>query len=534
MQSDSPVGRRHILRAGAGILGWVGLLSASSAWALSGEAVAAGGGTTLIADAVIVDGTGAAAQRGAVRIQGDRIIGVGNLEPRQGETVIDARGQVIAPGFIDTHSHHDIGLFETPDAVEATSQGITTIVVGQDGHSPLPISQIFDKLERTPAAVNVATYVGHNSVRLDAMGKDYKRAATSAEIGRMQKLVAGAMDAGALGISTGLEYDPGIYATKEEVLALAKEAARSGGRYISHVRSEDQFLWPALDEIIAIGRETGMPVQVSHMKLAMTDWWGQADRFLGVLDRARAAGVDITGDVYPYEYWQSTLTVMFPKRDFTSRESAEFALRHLAPADGLLLSQFSPDPSLVGKSVAQVAAERGVDPASALMQLIAESQVAGASERVIGTSMRSDDVAKLIAWPHSNISSDGALADRHPRGAGSFTRVLRKYVREEKLLTLEQAIRKMTLAPAENMGLTDRGVIRAGARADLVLFDPATVADRASSEKPTELSVGISRVWVNGTLVLRDGRATGNRPGLSIRRDPPKPPSDGPVASKLP
>jgi N-acyl-D-amino-acid deacylase len=334
----------------------------------------------------------------------------------------------------------------------------------------------------------------------------------------MRVQVRQGMEAGAIGLSTGLEYDPGIYASKDEVLTLAKEAARFGGRYISHMRSEDQFIWAALDEIINIGRVTGMPVQVSHMKLAMTDWWGQADRFLGIMDRARATGVDITGDVYPYEYWQSTLTVMFPKRDFTNRESAEFALKHLAPPEGLMLSEFSPDRSLVGKTVAQIAAQRGVDPAVALMQLIAESQVPGAREMVIGTSMRGDDIAKLIAWPHANICSDGMLGDLHPRGIGSFPRVLRRYVREEKILTLEQAVNRMTGATAQHMGITDRGVIRPGARADLVLFDAARIADRATSETPSVLSVGISRVWVNGGLVLKDGQATGVHSGQPVLR----------------
>jgi len=500
------------------LLSGIGLSLAAAMLAVSGSAAASPGSTTLITDALIVDGTGAKAKRGAVRIEGDRIVAVGTLKPQKGETVIDADGQVLAPGFIDTHSHHDYGLSETPDAVEATSQGITTIVVGQDGGSQIPVSTLFEQLAKTPAALNVATYAGHNSIRYEVMGEDYKRAATPAEVGKMKTLLGASMDAGALGLSTGLEYDPGIYSTKDEVLTLAKETARLGGRYISHMRSEDQYIWGALDEIVEIGKQTGMPVQVSHMKLAMTDWWGQADRFIGVMDRARAAGVKIIGDVYPYEYWQSTLTVMFPKRDFANRESAEFALKHLAPADGLLLSHFSPDPSLIGKTVADVAVQRGIAPADALMQLIAESQVKDASEGVIGTSMRGDDIATLIAWAHSVISSDGTLAGRHPRGAGSFTRILRKYVREDRLLTLEQAVRKMTGASAENMGIGDRGTIKVGQHADLVMFDPATVADRATTEKPTAQSVGISRVWVNGTLVFSDGRPTGNHPGQIVKR----------------
>lgn len=495
------------------------LLSMAAATLLpTGLANAATAQSTLITGARVVDGTGGPSRPASVRIEGERVVEVGELTPRTGEAVIDAGGQVLSPGFIDTHSHHDIGLFEKPDAVSAISQGITTIIIGQDGGSEPSLSRLFTRMETTPVAVNIASYVGHNSVRAEVLGKDYKRVATASEIERMRARVRAAMRAGALGLSTGLEYDPGIYATKDEVLTLAKEAAHAGGRYISHIRSEDQNIWAALEEIIEIGRATGMPVQVSHMKLAMTDWWGQADRYLGMMDRARAADVDITGDVYPYEYWQSTLTVMFPKRDFSNRESAEFALGHLAPADGLLLSMFSPDATLVGKTVAQIASQRGVDSADALMQLIAESQVPDAEEMVIGTSMRADDVAKLIAWPHANISSDGMLEDRHPRGAGSFTRVLRQYVREQRLLSLEQAVHKMTGAPAAHMGLGDRGVIQPGAHADLVLFDAETVADRATSDNPSALSIGVSRVWVNGGLVFSDGQPTGVRTGQAVRR----------------
>ena len=472
----------------------------------------------MITGARVIDGTGAPERMASVRIVADKITEIGALFPRSGELVVEAHGQVLSPGFIDTHSHHDIGIFTEPAALAATSQGITTIIVGQDGSSDLPVGQLFGMLKTTPIAVNIGSYAGHNSIRARVMGKAFKRAATRAEIARMRKEVKTDMLAGAIGLSTGLEYDPGIYSAKSEVLTLAKEAARYGGRYISHIRSEDQFLWAALDEIVEIGRVTKMPVQVSHMKLAMIDWWGQADRYIAVLDRARNAGIDITGDVYPYEYWQSTLTVMFPNRDFTNRTSAEFALKHLAPSEGLLLSAFSPDPSLVGKTVAQVAAERGIDSADALIQLIAEAQVPGAQEAVIGTSMRADDVAKLIAWPHSNISSDGMLKDRHPRGAGSFTRVLRRYVREQPVLTLEQAVHKMTGAAAKHMGFADRGVIRPGARADLLLFNPDTVADRATSDNPSALSDGITRVWVNGEVVLENGLATGLYPGRPALR----------------
>lgn len=473
---------------------------------------------SLITNVRVVDGTGAPARRAAVRIQGDQIVEIGDLSRQPGERVIDGAGHVLAPGFIDTHSHHDGELFEQPDALAAVSQGITTIIVGQDGSNAYPLPELFRRMRQVPVAVNVGAYVGHNGIRSTVMGEDFRRHATPEEIGRMRELVREGMRAGALGISTGLEYDPGIYSSKEEVVALAREAAAAHGRYSSHMRSEDRRVWEALDELIEIGRATGMPVHVSHMKLAMTDWWGQAGRFIARMDAARAQGIDVTGDVYPYEYWQSGLTVLFPDRDFGNRASAEFALRSLATPEGLLISSFTPDPSLVGKTVAQIARLRGTDPATTLMALIRESESSKGIAGVIGTSMSPADIASLVAWPHANICTDGSLDDRHPRGAGAMTRVLRQYVREQHLLTLEQAVAKLSATAAASAGIRDRGQIRPGMRADLVLFDPATVTDRASLAQPAALSVGIDRVWVNGQVVFENGKATAARPGVSVLR----------------
>ena len=479
---------------------------------------AAAGETTLIVNARIVDGTGAPATEGAVRISGDRIVAIGDLKPAPGETVVDAAGLTLTPGFIDTHSHHDYGLFDDRAALPVVSQGVTTIVAGNDGSMSYPVRELFERQAKTPAAINVATYVGHGDLRSAVMGEDFKRHATPAEVARMKAMVTEGMEAGALGLATGLEYDPGINSDSGEVITLAKEAARYGGRYISHVRSEDRWFWAAIDEIVRIGREAKLPVQVSHIKLAMVDWWGQSRRLLDILEKARADGVDITADVYPYEYWHSTLTVLFPDRDYSNRETAEFVLKSIAPADGLLISEYSLDPSLVGKTIAEIARATAKDEAATLMELTTRSQVDGASEGVIGTSMRADDIAAFIAWPHSNICSDGALVSRHPRSTGAFTKVLRVYVREQKLLAFEEAIRKMTSLGAAHVGIRDRGTIRAGAYADLVLLDPATVADRSTTSDPTALSVGIHTVWVNGQAVFRDGKATGAMPGMGLKR----------------
>jgi N-acyl-D-amino-acid deacylase len=491
------------------------LLLATLAAGCAGEKVT----STLILNASIVDGTGAPARAGAVRIDGDRIVEIGALEPKRGEAVVDAKGLALAPGFIDVHSHHEEGLFEMREAAPVVSQGITTIVAGQDGGMTYPVRDLFERMNETPVAINVATFVGHGNLRADAMGKDdYRRHATAAEVEKMRLGVEDGMEAGALGLATGLEYDPGIYSASEEVIELAREAARHGGRYISHVRSEDRNFWEAIDEIVRIGREAKIPVQVTHMKLAMVDWWGQSARLLGVLDKARAEGIDVTGDIYPYEYWHSDLTVLFPKRNFKDRETAQFVLDHVTPADGIILTEYSPEPALVGKSLAEIAAAKGTDPAVELMDLIARSQGEDDNQSIMGKGMVEKDIDALIAWPHASICSDGSLDSMHPRGRGAFTKVLREYVREKKVLTLEEAVRKMTGLSAASMGIADRGTIRAGTFADLVLFDPATVADRSTFEDPEALSVGIETVWVNGVAVWQDGKATGAHPGRGLKR----------------
>jgi len=477
----------------------------------------------LITNARIIDGTGSPARSGSVRVRADRIIAVGDLQKQPGDSVIDAGGLTLAPGFIDTHSHHDRGLDKDRSAIAVVSQGVTTIIAGQDGSSHIPLAGFFSALEANPPAINVASYVGHGSVRDSILGEDFKRVATPAEVERMKAIVAQEMGAGALGLSSGLEYDPGIYSDPSEVIALAKVAADSGGRYISHMRSEDRELFKAVDELINIGRVNHMPVQISHAKLAMRALWGRAPELIAKLDSARAAGVDVTMDVYPYQFWQSTLTVLYPARDFANRTTTDFVLREVAAPEGLLISRFEPQPEYAGKTVAEIAKMRNSDPATTLEWLIATSEAARKSgghggQGVIATSMDERDIARLIAWPFANISSDGELDGRHPRGFGTFPRVLGRYVRDQHVVTLEEAIRKMTSLAAHNVGIRDRGTIAPGMYADLTLFDPATVTDRATPTDPHALSVGIDRVWVNGTLVFAKGAVTGAYPGRVIRR----------------
>jgi N-acyl-D-amino-acid deacylase len=398
------------------------------------------------------------------------------------------------------------------------SQGITTIIVGQDGSSTLPLAGFFSRLQREPAAVNVASYVGHGTIRREVLGADFKRHATAEEVDRMSAMLRAEMASGALGLSTGLEYDPGIYSAPDEVVALARVAASFGGRYISHIRSEDRTFWQAVDEVIAIGRDARLPVQISHVKLAMHGLWGQAGKLVDVLDRARAAGVNVTADIYPYRYWQSGITVLFPNRDFTNRAEAELVVKEVVKPDDLLITRFEPNPVYAGKTLAQIAAMRGTDAAQALMDVIKEGEAHGTTAGVIATSMDERDIARLIRWPFANICTDGELSGPHPRGFGSFPRVLGRYVREQRVVPLAEAIRKMTSLAAANVGIGDRGTIAPGRYADLVLFDPRTIIDRATTASPHVVSEGIDTVWVNGAVVFTKAATTGKRPGKVLIR----------------
>lgn len=476
----------------------------------------------------IVDGSGAPPFDGAVQIQDGWIAAVHRGHAPSGAKALDGGGLTLAPGFIDTHSHADWDLAGHSAAKAAVSQGITTIVVGQDGGSQLPLAEAFARWTDSPAAVNIASYSGHNALREAVLGEDANRLATDAEIEAMERLLLADLEAGALGFGTGLEYEPGIHAAPGEVLRLARLAAEHGGRYISHLRSEDRWFWEAVEEIITIGRETGMPVQISHIKLAMKSHWGKASELIARLDKARAEGIDITADIYPYTFWQSNMMVLIPSRDLQDRDAFRFALEEIAPPKGFWLTQFEPEPALVGLRLTEIAERRGTSPLDTFMDLAAasvawEERHGKGADSMIGTSMTEADIAALFAWPHTNLCTDGGLVDRHPRAVGSFPRVLGRMVREQGLLTLAEAVHKMTGLSASHMGISDRGLIRAGHRADLVLFDAETIIDHATPENPYALSTGVEGVWVNGERVWADGDTTGLRPGQVLRREKAQP-----------
>jgi N-acyl-D-amino-acid deacylase len=482
----------------------------------------------IIRGASVVDGTGALPQVADVAIREGRVAAVGKVEASASDRVFDAQGLVLAPGFIDAHSHHDRGLNEQPDATAAVSQGITTIVVGMDGGSSLPLAEWFSAFERAPAALNVASFSGFGSLRRAAMGSDYRRLARPDEIERMSALLAADMQAGALGLATGLEYDPDIYSNTAELVQLSRVASRYGGLYVSHMRSEDVAIDDALAELATIAREAKLPAHISHFKLALLDRWGEAPQLIERLEAWRNEGLDITADAYPYEYWHSGLTVLFPKRDFTNLEQARYVLAHTTPPDGLILTVFTAEPGYVGKNLSQIAALRRTSPEQTLVDLIhmaypdGNTDVDEERESIMGRSMREDDIAAILAWPYTTICSDGGLDGGHPRGYGAFTRYLHSYGLKGTPQSLASAIHRMTGMTASQYHLGDRGRIAQGLPADLVVFDAATVSDRSTIEKPHEISAGIRGVWVNGELVWDGEKPTGARPGQVVRRVTPR------------
>jgi N-acyl-D-amino-acid deacylase len=467
----------------------------------------------VIVGALVVDGSGRPAFIGNVRIVGDHITKVGRFVTNADEEIIQGRGLVVAPGFIDIHNHSENALLAEPTIVSQVSQGITTLAVGPDGGSPWPIADYFAKLAAKPAAVNVLAFVGHATVRAQVMGKDYNRGATEKEIADMAKLVEQGMREGAVGLSTGLEYDVGHPSTTEEVIELARAAARHGGIYMSHVRDEADEVMTAFKEAIRIGREAHIPVQISHIKLGTVSVWGLAVKAVDLIDTARHTGVDITADCYPYDAWSSTITVLIPSRRHEDPVAVKKGLDDVGGAGNVLVASCRAHRDYEGKTLEEISRERKVSPVDVYIQIVKDG---GAG--VVCRSMKDADIKIFYRQPWVMVASDGQAGGRHPRGAGTFTRVLGRFVRERQWLTLEEAVRKMTSSPALRLGLNDRGLIRDGMKADLVIFDPKRVIDRSTFKEPLLLSEGIERVLVNGETVFESGKATGRLPGVVIRK----------------
>lgn len=493
----------------------------------------------LIRGGMVVDGTGAPAFRADVAVKGDRIVRV-SREPIAAEAarvVLDARGLVVAPGFIDIHAHVE-SIHRRPLVESALRQGITSVAYAPDGRMPWPLGEYIAELREVGHAPNIAFFAGHNTIREEVMGTE-NRAPTDGELERMKAMVAQAMEEGAVGLSTGLRYVPGAYSETDEVIELAKVAARYGGIYISHIRDEGEGVFDAVREVIQIAREAGLPAQVSHHKLMGQPQWGRSGETLAMVDSARAEGLDITLDQYPYTATSTGTGVLFPSWALsggrealkkrladpeTRAEIVEGIKRTILEERGggdlsrIQLASLSYNRSWEGKTFADIAEERGVEPTlDFAAELAIEIQTNGGASGVWHV-VDEADVRRIMQHPWTMISSDGGIGalgagHPHPRGYGSFPRVLARYVREQGVLTLEEAIRKMTSLPAWRLGQEERGRIAEGYFADITVFDPDQIEDKATFVDPHRFSVGVVHVLVNGEPVIRSRSLTGAKPG---------------------
>ena len=473
-------------------------------------------GTVAIVGATLIDGSGRGAITDAVvLLKNDTIVAAGKRNQVQvpsGARVIDATGMVVAPGFIDAHNHSDRGFSSDPSAASQVSQGITTVVVGQDGGSPFPVGEFLQNLDKNPLALNVLTFVGHATVRERVMGEDTNRLARPEEIEKMRQLVEQAMREGAIGLSTGLEYETGKPASTEEVVALAKVAGAHGGIYISHIRDEADSAFEAFAEALQIGKEAHIPVQISHIKLGTLKVWGKAKQVVDLINKARSRGQDVTADCYPYDAWSSTIRVLIPSGRHEDPIDVARGLADVGGPANITIVSCRAHPEYEFKTMAEISKAEKISPVELYMKIVRDG---GAG--VVCHSMKDADIQMFYRQPWVMVSSDGGIGSRHPRGAGTYPRVLGRYVREQRWLSLPEAVRKMTSFPAARFKLNDRGLIRPGFKADLVLFDPVRVIDRATFKDPQLVADGVQRVFVNGIEVWNEGKVTGERPGQALR-----------------
>ena len=493
----------------------------------------------VIAGGRVIDGTGSPARPADVAISGGKIVAVGSIVKTAGREVIDATGKVVAPGFLDVHTHAD-DLADEPRAENFVRMGVTSIVAGNCGGSALDIGEALQKIRDVGAAVNFATLIGHNTIRREAMGTA-RRDPTISELKRMKTLVWKAMADGAVGFSSGLQYVPGTYSRIPELMELAQVAVNEGGIYATHMRNEGTALEEAVDEAIRVGRSTDGRVQISHLKVDSPSRWGASAKALAMIDAARAKGVKIEADQYAYTAASSTLGIRFPSwaleggqpkiterlTDAATWTKVKGEMRALLAERGLddlsfaVVASHRADPSLNGLSMKHVAAKlKGSESADAQLEAARDMMLAGGASMVYHF-MSDDDVERIMRHPFVGFASDSSVLTPgvgvpHPRGYGNNARVLGEYVRRRKVISLEEAVRKMTSLPAAHFHFSNRGVLKSGYAADVVVFDPATVADTATFEKPHGFAAGFSHVLVNGVAVMKSGEHTGARPGVVL------------------
>lgn len=485
----------------------------------------------------ILDGSGNPWFYADVGIKGDTIAAIGNLRDAPAKVKLNAEGAVVAPGFIDIHNHGIGGIFKNPHAENLIRQGVTTVIEGNDGSSPLPLAPFLSKLSDAQIAVNFGLFVGHGTLRRTVIGMENRRA-TEEEIRKMKELARQAMLDGAFGLSTGLFYVPGNYAPTEEVIEIAKVVGQHGGMHISHMRDEAADIVNSVRETIRIGEEGGLPTQVSHHKVIGAKNWGLSSETIRLIAEARARGVDVTIDQYPYTASSTGTGALFPQWSMAGGQKAllerldapeQRARIRQAIITNILENRGGGDPKniflasckepgLTGKNLAQIAVERKLEPtAENAADIAIEIQKKGGCSAVYH-AISEDDIARIMAYPFTMVASDGGIPTfgedvPHPRSYGAFARVLGRYVREKKVLTLEDAVRRMSSLPAQRLKLFDRGLLRPGMKADIVVFDPEKIVDKAEFLHPHQYAEGVRHVLVNGQVVLQDARMTKALPG---------------------
>ncbi len=493
----------------------------------------------VIINARIIDGTGNPWFRGAIAIKNGRIAKVGRIGQAGTKFTIDAKNQIVAPGFIDVHAHVE-DVFGNPTAENFLRMGVTSLVTGNCGGSATDVAEFLGRYKEKPLAVNVATLIGHNSVRAKAMGLD-NRAPTPEEQTKMNEIVEQGMKDGAVGLSTGLIYVPGTFAKTEEVVHLAKVASRYGGTYASHIRDEGNEVVAAINEAINIGEQANMPVEISHFKISSKALWGQTPMTLGLVKAARDRGMTVTVDQYAYPASSTSLDVRLPnwavaggreegkkrladpatRKKITEEMKQDLKKKNFKDYSYAYVASFRANPEFNGKNIAEITKMvKGNSKVDAQIEQILDMYDKGGASMVYQV-MSEDDVKSIMREPFTMIASDSGVRQfgagvPHPRGYGNNARVLGRYVRELKVITLEDAIRKMTSLPAQTFHLRDRGQIREGFAADLVIFDETKVTDKATFEQPHQYAEGFSSVLVNGQVVFDGTKMTGAMSGLPL------------------
>jgi len=496
----------------------------------------------LLRNARIIDGTGSPWYRGDVAITGDTIARVASSIDGSATTTLDVKGQVVAPGFIDIHTHASRGIFQIPTADNYVRQGVTTLIEGPDGSSPVPIGPLFAKLETLKRSINIGAFIGQGSIRAAVVG-EVNRPATADELQKMRALVEQGMKDGALGLSTGLFYVPGAFTSTDEVVELAKVAGRLGGMHISHMRDETSRVLDSVNETIAIGERGGLPTQITHHKIIGKPNWGRSVETLAAVDQARTRGVDVSIDAYPYTASSTSIQgALIPTwaqdggRKQLQARLADPGVREKVKAEAvrvinnergggdpknIVLASCDWDAALAGKNLTDVTRRRGLEPSVENAADTALWIVERGGCQAVFHAIGEEDLERILKHPATMIGSDGEIptfgrGSPHPRSYGTFVRVLGVYARERKLITMQDAIRKMTSFPAARLGLVDRGVVRPGMKADLVVFDPERVRDLATFDKPHQYAEGISQVITGGQVVFDGSAMTSARPGVVL------------------